>query len=118
MWGAPPVTPGDVHLQQNDRAQAQLDQHAGALRNQYPALSDQQLHETINRRPVLASDKDKFQRLYDARVKDELFMEKWRRGDGQARGELFLLNTGRAMPTGTLEQIAAWDAAFPFTPKP
>ena len=30
LWGAPPETPGDVQLQDNDRAQQIRDAHAGA----------------------------------------------------------------------------------------
>jgi hypothetical protein len=114
LWGAPPETPGDVHLQESDRAQAQLDAHTSALRNQFPDLTDQQIHQITNRRPILAWEKAEHERQYNAKVKDELFMERWRRGDSQARAELYRHAAARSLPVGDLDHIRAWEAVFPY----
>jgi hypothetical protein len=112
LWGAPPETPSDIHMQENDRAQLQIDQHAAALRTQYPLLTDQQIHEITNRRPLTAEQKDWFARQYDMKFKDAAH---WDRHDHQANGERFLFSAAKSAPFARdLAEQQAWDKVFPF----
>jgi hypothetical protein len=111
---APAATVKDVEQQTNDRMERDRLMHVESLRRSADGISEEQLHQIVNGRPIPAEEQKIAQRHLAALQKDRDFVRRYLDGDRQAALEMKLTSiAARGMPVGTLEQIRAWERQNP-----
>lgn len=109
----PPVNDTATLFERMDQRELrEATEHRASLLRQ--GFSDKQAHEVQFGRPLTAAEKEDAENAYQAMTRDEVFMECVRRGDRQAKYQLRCAQVARKSPVGTLQQIAQWDAEFPY----
>jgi hypothetical protein len=74
-----------------------------------------QVHQILGGRPVSAEEHEFHERSHEASKKDIALMQRWARGDRDARLKISLHVSGRALPIAkSLAEIEAWDRQHPF----
>jgi hypothetical protein len=113
----PPATTADVNLQALDREQRDYLLHDAALRQRFD-LTDEQRHEIIHQRPQLQVDKDTIAERHARNMRSEAFQQRLREREPGAVRDDFIASWMRRAPLAhSSADIAAWQAAHPFTAK-
>jgi hypothetical protein len=119
--GQVPMVPAssvaDVKTQELDRDQLLNLQHDAVLRQRF-GFTDEEAHQIVNRRPVLAEEKDLIAAQHARNMRDESFRERLRRQDPGAVKAQYIANAIKVAPLArNLGDIERWNEAFPFAPR-
>jgi hypothetical protein len=82
-----------------------------AVQMRAQGYSDLQAYEVLNRRPLSPEQHAEYEAQYQSHKADTAFMARWSAGDREAIAKMALLASGRKLPVGTPDQIAAWERA-------
>jgi hypothetical protein len=109
----PPESVDDVEIRALDRASRDHAVHIESLKRDAD-YTPQQIHEIANLRPIPVAEKEHHQRELAKLQKDAGAVKAYLAGDREMATRFKLHAIGaRGMPTGSLEQIRAWEAAHP-----
>jgi hypothetical protein len=107
-----PSTVAEVEKQTEDRIEREHLTHASALRSMAEGISEDQINQIMNGRPIPKEEKEIAQRHLAALQRDKDFVRRYLDGDRAAALEYKLTSVAaRGMPVGSLAEIEAWERA-------
>lgn len=111
---APPETIADAEKQVADRAAREAAVHTETLLQ--VGLTPGMANEVTHLRPILPEEQKFHRRQLERMMRDEIFTERLRRGDAEARRDWALASIGsKALPIArNLAEIEAWEKAHPL----
>jgi hypothetical protein len=77
-----------------------------------------QVHEILNRRPMLQHERDYHEGRFQSMKNDAEFMKRWRAGDRAAVLEMKIAISGRALPLAkSMAEVEAWQRKNSYPPR-
>jgi hypothetical protein len=110
----PPTTVSEVEQQTLSRAERDQITHEETLRA--AGFNELQAFEVANQRPLLPSEKKHYQRELERMIADQGFRARVLAKDREALAEFRKASVGAKLPTGSLDDIKAWEVAHGLVP--